>query len=605
MLAGFAPGTASAAVFSADLEVHLIEDVSTTWQTVTLTNSYSNAIPICNYNLVSFSGAHPNYDYPPAAVRIRNITANSFDLRIQGWEDSAAVAGDVHCLVSDEGAFTLPNGTKYEARTVVSDRTSGQYSTDGGWDQANLENVSAAITQTYTNHVVLGQVISYNDNRASVFHTTDCESRRNEPYLSGHADGICVGKHIGQITGSRNSETIGFIVAEEGSGTVSNIDFELARGGNSIRGNNNANTGYSYGLSADYSIGVTSQVGENGGNGSWSVLYGADPLPANQIVLAVDEQTFEGDTTRGHTAEIVDYWVFGTAQLTLIKEVVNDNGGTALVTDFKLSANGPASISGITGDPSITGATVGPGDYSLLEGGPAGYTGTWSCTDGTLLGTTLTLNTGDDAICTLTNDDVYIPPPDSYLTLEKKVINDDGGTAVATDFQLTFDNGTGSSGTGAMGDAAITAVVVPPGDYKLGEAQVTGYTLQEISCDGLDADVTDGLTIAIGETVTCTFVNDDNGVDLEVEKRVSDLSPNVGDVVTFTIDVTNNGPDIATDVKITDVVKPGFIYVAGSITGGSIRDDTAPSGGGLEWTIANIAVGVTESLTFQTTVLPP
>ena len=161
---------ATAAVLTPDLEVHLINNVGTNWQTVPLGNTYSNAIPICTYNLVSFAGANPNYTYPPAAVRIRNITASSFDIRIQGWEDGPAVAGDVHCLISDEGAYTLPDGTKYEAHTVVSDRTSGQFSTDGAWNLALVENVSASITQTYSDHVVLGQVISYNDNRASVFY---------------------------------------------------------------------------------------------------------------------------------------------------------------------------------------------------------------------------------------------------------------------------------------------------------------------------------------------------------------------------------------------------------------------------------------------------
>lgn len=604
-LFGFAPGMGSAAVFSSDLEVHLIPNVSTTWQTVALDNSYSNAIPICNYNLVSFSGSNPSYDYPPAVVRIRNITATSFDVRIQGWEDSAAVPGDVHCLVTDEGAFTLPNGTKYEARSVVSDQTSGQYSTDGGWNQALLEDVSAAITQTYTNHVVLGQVISYNDNRASVFHTTDCDARSSEPYNAGHADGICVGKHIGMIAGSRNAETIGFLVAESGNGTVNSIDFELGRGPDSVAGNSGGNVGYPYALSSSYSIGVTSQVGEDGGNGSWSVLYGADPFPPNQIVLAVDEEIFANDATRNHTREIVDYWVFGTAQLTLVKKVVNDNGGTAVAGDFKLGTTGPASISGFTGDPSITGVTVGPGVFSLLEGGPTGYTGTWSCTEGTLSGTTLTLTAGDDAVCTLTNDDDFIPPPEAFLTLQKKVVNDNGGTAVATDFPLSFDNGSGTSGAGVLGDAAITAVVVPPGDYLLDEVLLPAYTLLEISCDGLDADGTDGLTIAAGEKVTCTFVNDDKGIDLKVAKTVSNLSPSIGDVVTFTIEVANSGPDTATDVNINDVVKPGFAYVAGSMAGGSSRVDSSPAGTGLDWTIASIAAGASEILTFQATVVVP
>jgi len=600
------PGITKAAVLTADLEVHLISSVSTSWQTVALSNTYTNAIPICTYNLVSFSGANPNYTYPPVAVRIRNITATSFDLRIQGWEDGPATAGDVHCLVSDEGAFKLPNGTVYEARTVLSDKTTGQNPTDGTpWNQALLENVSASITQTYKNHVVLGQVISYNDARASVFHATDCEARQNEPYNAGHADGICVGKHIGMIKGSRNSETIGFLVAEEGSGTLNNISFELARGADSVSGNNAGNNGFPYTLSRDYNIGVTSQVGEDGGHGSWSVLYGADPLPPGQIVNAVDEEIFAGDKTRNHTTEIVDYWVFGTAELTLNKKVINDDSGTAVTNDFTLSAAGPGSISGVTGDPSVTDASVAPGTYTLSETGPSGYAGTWTCTAGTLAGTTLTLNAGQDAICTLVNDDIFVPPPQANLTLQKKVVNDNGGASVTTDFTLSFNDGAGVSGSGVTGDPAITAVTVPPGTYNLNELAVQGYTLLQITCSGGDTDGMDGLNITNGEKVTCTFVNDDNGVDLEVLKSVSDPSPNVGDVVTFTILVSNNGPDTATDVHVVDVVQAGFTYVASSMTGGNTMIDTSPAGTGLDWEITTLASGASVSLTFQATVSPP
>ena len=596
---------ATAAVLTPDLEVHLINNVGTNWQTVPLGNTYSNAIPICTYNLVSFAGANPNYTYPPAAVRIRNITANSFDIRIQGWEDGPAIAGDVHCLISDEGAYTLPNGTRYEAHTVVSDQTSGQFSTDGGWNLGLLENVSASITQTYTDHVVLGQVISYNDNRASVFYNNDCEARQSEPFQAGHADGICVGKHIGMIAGSRNPETIGYLVAEAGSGTVNNIIFELGSGADSVAGNNAANNGYTYGLSRDYNIGVSAQQGEDGGNGSWSVLYGADPLPPNQIVSAVDEEIFAGDTTRNHTRERLDYWVFGTAELTLIKEVVNDSGGTAVVSDFALKATGSGNISGITGDAAITDASVAPGGYSLTESGPSNYIGTWSCTAGTLVGNSLTLNAGDKAVCILRNDDVFVPPPEAFLTLEKKVVNDSGGKAVGTDFNLSFDDGAGVSGSGTTGDAAITAVVVPPGLYNLNELAVAGYTLLEIVCNGLDPDGIDGLQITAGEKVTCTFVNDDKGVDIEIEKSVSNTSPNVGDEVMFSIVVKNNGPDNATDVRIVDVVKPGFGYVASSIAGGDIRNDSSPAGSGLDWGITNLAAGAFVTLTFQATVSQP
>jgi len=171
---------AHGAVVSADLEVHLVHNVSTNWQTVHLENTYTDAIPVCSYNLISFSGTNPNYDYPPAVVRIRNITASNFEIRIQGWEDGPAVTGNVHCIVANSGAHQMPDGRKFEAHSVISDKTVGKAATDGTWNQANLEDVSSTISHSYNNPVVLGQVISYNDSRASVFHTTDCDARTNE-----------------------------------------------------------------------------------------------------------------------------------------------------------------------------------------------------------------------------------------------------------------------------------------------------------------------------------------------------------------------------------------------------------------------------------------
>jgi len=123
----------------------------------------------------------------------------------------------------DEGAHTLPDGRLVEAHSVLSDQTSGQFSTDGAWNTSLLEDVSGSIVHNYSNPVVVGQVMSYNDTRASVIYVNDCDARQNNPFQSGMADGICVGKHIGIIAGSRNPETIGYIVGEAGSGTVNNV----------------------------------------------------------------------------------------------------------------------------------------------------------------------------------------------------------------------------------------------------------------------------------------------------------------------------------------------------------------------------------------------
>ena len=64
------------------------------------------------------------------------------------------------------------------------------------------------------------------------------------------------------------------------------------------------------------------------------------------------------------------------ATLTLVKQVVNDDGGTALATDWTLTATGPtAGVSGPTGDPLVTGVPVSAGSYALSESGPVGLCG--------------------------------------------------------------------------------------------------------------------------------------------------------------------------------------------------------------------------------------
>ena len=79
------------------------------------------------------------------------------------------------------------------------------------------------------------------------------------------------------------------------------------------------------------------------------------------------------------------------------------------------------------------------GDYTLSEtDGPAGYTTDgWTCDGGKLNGDVLTLAVEDDVTCTIINDDE--PPPPGRLTLVKEVVNDNGGTAAATDWRPRTD----------------------------------------------------------------------------------------------------------------------------------------------------------------------
>ncbi len=92
-------------------------------------------------------------------------------------------------------------------------------------------------------------------------------------------------------------------------------------------------------------------------------------------------------------------------RLTLIKHVVNDNGGTSVASDFALTASGPTPISGAGGVSSGSGFTAGT--YTLSETGPAGYRASaWICTGGTQSGNQITVTAAQTAVCEITNDDV-------------------------------------------------------------------------------------------------------------------------------------------------------------------------------------------------------
>ncbi|MCP5458337.1 MAG: hypothetical protein H6971_01740 [Gammaproteobacteria bacterium] len=291
---------AVALVITSNLEVLRIPAVDYNFKTVGLQNTYASPVITCTYRLPSAAANE-------AAVRINNVTGNSFNIKIQRPNNSSAVtASDVYCLAAEAGLHSLPDGRTFEAHTALSTTTSGNNVWNNGID------VSSQVTGTYSSPVVLGQVMSYNDTNFSVFWSYDCESRSNIPFQSGQADGICIGKHIGQINGTRANETLGYIIVQAGAGSFNGITYQTALGANSIHGVGDSPP-YSYNLNNSYDFGVATKEAEDGGNGGWAELYGVAPFATNQIDLAIDEETVAGDMTRTHVAEQVAYWgFFGT-----------------------------------------------------------------------------------------------------------------------------------------------------------------------------------------------------------------------------------------------------------------------------------------------------
>ena len=160
--------------------------------------------------------ATPSYtaSEPSLTTRIRNASGTSFEVRVDRTDGSAvAISGvNVHWLVVDAGAYTVADdGIKMEAATLTSTSTSAA----GSW-----VGQSQTYTNSYTAPVVLGQVMTYNDADWSVFYASELDARRPPTTTLFY-----VGKHVGEDPDTtRSDETIGYIVIEEGTGTLGGLE---------------------------------------------------------------------------------------------------------------------------------------------------------------------------------------------------------------------------------------------------------------------------------------------------------------------------------------------------------------------------------------------
>lgn len=267
-------------------------------------------------------------------------------------------------------------------------------------------------------------------------------------------------------------------------------------------------------------------------------------------------------------------------KLTLVKQVVNDNGGGATSADWTLSAAGYDANS------------PDAGTYNLSESnGPAGYAQTsLTCNNAQGEVSSVTLGLGDNVTCTFVNDDIT-----PQLIVIKHVINNNGGTADANNFTMivTANNPSPAS---FSGDESGTTVILNAGAYGVTESGLSGYT-QSFSpdCSG---------SIAVGETKTCTITNDDQPGTLHVVKVLPNdnggtatkdqfsFSVNGDNAVAFEVDGQN---DLTVDAGTYNVTEtnPMNGYV---VSYNNCSNIVIPNGGEATCTITNDDVAPTLTL---------
>lgn len=227
--------------------------------------------------------------------------------------------------------------------------------------------------------------------------------------------------------------------------------------------------------------------------------------------------------------------------LTLVKEVNNQYGGTAVATDWTLTATGPTTISDDGGV--VSGDTFSAGTYTLSESdGPTGYVaGNWNCTGVENDGSSINLKVGDSATCTLINSDTS-----GHLIVTK--VTDPENTDTEFTIHATSINESGevlSDATQTITGSDSVDYSVKAGTYSVTEDPTAGWTQTNNDC--LNQEV------AMGTTVHCTITNtelgrvivtkyDDingNGQQDEGESSLSDWTINLSSGETTTSQVTD------------------------------------------------------------------
>ncbi len=306
----------------------ILAAVDGNWSLIPTTYSYEDAVVTCSANYSANTA--------PVVVRVKNVASNSFEAKLQNPGDLAPVVFDqIHCLVTESGVWTLPDGRLMEA---------GTYNSSLVDFRNNFVGEQQFYSQTYSNPVVFGQVMSENNLEWSVFW-----NRGNNQVSPPSTSKLYTGLEVGEDTNTtRVSEKIGYIVFEGGSGTLDGTNYEVMLGADTIF---DLSKGGTYSFTQPFNsapvFGLVSQSGMDGGNGGWAYLHGATPMDSTSISLAIDEDQIL-DAERAHTNEQVSYAVFeqpvtvtwqppaiepqGTGRLETIMTVTDDSWTTVTLS---------------------------------------------------------------------------------------------------------------------------------------------------------------------------------------------------------------------------------------------------------------------------------
>lgn len=178
-----------------------------------------------------------------------------------------------------------------------------------------------------------------------------------------------------------------------------------------------------------------------------------------------------------------------TGTITVLKVVVNNDGGNNTIPDFALTIDGLPVTHNVA-------KVVVVGSHTVSETGVTGYQAT--ITGDCDASGVVNVAEGENKVCTITNDDIA-----PTITLIKNVVNDNTGTKTPTQFPLKIDGNPVPNNTSVQ----VTANAA----HTINETQQAGYHFVSITGDAECPNVLGGTaTLSEGQSIICTITNDDD-----------------------------------------------------------------------------------------------
>ncbi|MDB4749673.1 H-type lectin domain-containing protein [Rubripirellula sp.] len=163
-------------------EAGWVSNLNHEWQTIQLEHTYEN--PAIAFGPLSFNGSHES------TVRIRNVTATSFDVRIQEWNflDGWHTTEEAGFMVIESGVHTLPDGTVIAAGV--------NENADSSWQDIqfahNFDTTPVVISQATTMSELDAVVTRQQDITSTGFRMMLQEEEANGEHGVEHASWIAI-----------------------------------------------------------------------------------------------------------------------------------------------------------------------------------------------------------------------------------------------------------------------------------------------------------------------------------------------------------------------------------------------------------------------------